>query len=306
MVSQLLLRMPSPGLKLIRGHRIFILEGLISIVVSVIVFFFVYPFPEHCTIFHGKEKAILLQRLADDGANKTIDNLQWWHSFRDWKIWVMIIAYIGAEENLASISGFQPTVLRGLGYTATAAQVHSIPIFLVSVVMMVLLAFIAERSRLRYPATIFSCLLSIIGLAIQIAEVRHPNLRYMALFFFAAGASSLLPILTVWLAINVDKGYKRSIALGSIISLGNIGALVASNVFITKESPRYRTGFSVGLGFMAMAMVATTVMFCGLRTLNLSKEKASREGHGEAGGVLGGPREAEDLGTEHPDFRFHY
>lgn len=53
-----------------------------------------------------------------------------------------------------------------------------------------------------------------------------------------------MPIMVVWAAINVGRGYKRTVALGLVIGTGNFTALISSNVFITKESPVYKTGQS--------------------------------------------------------------
>ena len=46
---------------------------------------------------------------------------------------------LGVTENANSLSNFQPTILKGLGYTATQAQVHSIPVYVVGAVFSVVL-----------------------------------------------------------------------------------------------------------------------------------------------------------------------
>lgn len=121
----------------------------------------------------------------------------------------------------------------------------------------------------------------------------------MGLFFMTAGAYLVMPLIVVWIAINVGKGYKRTVALGAIVCFGNAGSFVGTNVYLKREEPTFRTGFSVGLGICVMGMLAATAMFAGMLAANRRRDtnqgecvEASPEGS------------VEDLGERHPDFRY--
>lgn len=47
-------------------------------------------------------------------------------------------------------------------------------------------------------------------------------------------------------------------------AIGNCGAFISSNVFITHEAPGYRTGFKVGMGMNCLAIMSMTVLYLGL------------------------------------------
>lgn len=69
--------------------RIFIIEGAVTVLVSFVAFFFMFPFPEQIdTIFTTEEKAVLLARLKADGANVENDSIRLLDCLTDWKIWV--------------------------------------------------------------------------------------------------------------------------------------------------------------------------------------------------------------------------
>jgi hypothetical protein len=53
---------------------------------------------------------------------------------------------------------------------------------------------------------------------------------------------------------------KAASATRFMIGLGNCGNLVSSNVFITDQSPRYKTGFGTGLGLTVLGLVVSTVL----------------------------------------------
>ena len=246
------------------------------------------------------EKKVLLARLDADGANVAHDELHLFDALKDWKIWVATLIYIGAEENASSVVAFQPTILAGLGYTASAAQVHTIPVYVVAFVISMTCAVFADRLRQRYVFGMVGMLLMTIGLAIEIAQPKSAGARYAGMFFLSAGAYTVMPVTVVWLAINLGKGYKRTVGLGVLIAFGNCGAFISSNVFLTSETPKFHTGFSVGMGMSMLSAIALTWMYVGLRLENRRRDRLQ----GDPNYVREDSARLEDLGDKHPDFRY--
>jgi hypothetical protein len=281
--------------------RIFIIEGCLTIIISCISWFFIVPFPENCTFFSPKDKALLLARLEADGGDIAHDKLSFKRVFgilQDWKIWAAIFIYFGACENANSITNFQPTILKGLGYTAAGAQVRTIPVYICAAVYSITLAYIAEYLRKRYVFAMIGFCTIAIGLIVEITQPPAPGVRYMGLFFMTAGSYLVMPISVVWIAINVGKGYKRSVALGAIVCCGNVGSFIGTNVFLKREEPKYHTGFSTNLEICCVGMLAATVMFGGFVMENKRRDMKWKEP--STLDNLG----VEDLGEKHPDFRY--
>lgn len=196
-------------------------------------------------MFQGEEKATLLQRLdlkSPEPEPKINIRKEILTALSDWKIWTATLTYMGVQENASSVVAFLPSILKGLGYTSVQAQVHSIPIYCVAFLLTLSCAYAAERLKQRYFFALFGGLLNLTGLAIQLGNPADTRIRYMGTFFMASGCYIVMPILVVWNAINVGKGYKRVVAFAMTTAVGNCGALVSSNVYITEEEPRYRTG----------------------------------------------------------------
>ena len=218
---------------------------------------------------------------------------------KDWKIWAAVLIYLGAAENANSITSFQPTILKGIGYTSSGAQVRTIPVYLVAAVYSITLAYTAEYLRKRYLFCMIGFCTIAIGLIVEIAQPHAAGVRYMGLFFMTSGAYIVMPLSVVWIAINVGKGYKRTVALGALVCWGNAGAFIGTNVFLKSEEPKYHTGFSTGLGLCCVGMVAATVLFVGMLLGNKKRdEKRGELPENLAEGTV------EDLGERHPDFRY--
>lgn len=257
------------------------------------------PFPEKSKMFTSEEKRVLLARLDADGAKVVHDKLRIFSAWKDWKIWAAVLIYIGAEENSSSVIAFQPTVLAGLGYTSSEAQVHTIPVYAVAWVVSITCAVLADRLRQRYVFGMFGFILSTIGLAIEIAQPKHDGVKYAGMFFLAAGVYVTMPVTVVWLSINLGKGYKRTVGLGTLIAVGNCGAFISANVFLPKQTPKFHTGFSVGMGMNMLSAIGLTWLYVGLRLANRRKDK-NQDLYGERTDDAS----IEDLGEKHPDFRY--
>ncbi|KAF1351986.1 major facilitator superfamily domain-containing protein [Delphinella strobiligena] len=227
---------------------IFIMEGIITVVT---------------TRSSPEEKSAILARVAEDGVEK--DHVPAWeHALearKDRNVLLVVLIYFGAEQNASGTVSFQPTVLKGLGYPSTSAQVHSIPIYITAWVLVFFFTC--------------GCLITTIGLAIDIAQPKQADVKYLGLFFLTAGNYIVMPITVVWLAINIQKGYKRAAALSIIIPVGNSSAICSSNVIITSESPVFNTGIATGLGMSMLSLFAMTVLYLDLRLQNKRKDQAS-------------------------------
>jgi MFS transporter, ACS family, DAL5 transporter family protein len=183
------------------------------------------------------------------------------------------IAYLGPEENGNSMIAFMPTILKAMGFTATQAQIHAIPIFCTAFVTSITFCYFSEKYQKRYIFILFGALIATVGLSIEIVYPNNAKLLYAGVFLLATGSYTMMPIVTVWFAINTAKGFRRSVGLASVVSLGNCGALVSSNVFYPKDSPKYHRGFSVGLAFIWMAVAASTIMFVGFVIENRRRDR---------------------------------
>ena len=265
-------------------------------------FFVIVPFPENSKFLEPDEKMLLLARLKADGGAVAHDELpirRLVEIFQDWKIWAAVLIYLGGAENANSITSFQPTILKGIGYTSTGAQIRTIPVYLVAAVFSLSLAYLSEYLRKRYIFCMIGFLTIVAGLIVEIVQPKQPGVRYMGLFLMTSGAYLVMPLTIVWIAINVGKGYKRSITLGAISSFGNAGAFIGTNVFLKSEEPRFRTGFSTGIGLATIGMTAATVMFVGCYLGNKRRDERRKE----LPDVLD-EGTVESLGEKHPDFRY--
>lgn len=84
------------------------------------------------------------------------------------------------------------------------------------------------------------------------------------------------------------------------IGFGNCGGIVASNIFLSTEAPTYKTGFGTALSFLiVLCGGAATAMFLGLRAENRKRDRGGRDYR-----YTDEAAHLENMGDDHPEFRF--
>ena len=199
-----------------------------------------------------------------------------------------MLAYFGADHSASAVVAFQPTILTQLGYKSSEAQIHTIPVFMVALVLAITVAWFSDRTQHRYAFCMLGVAICLVGWTIQLAQANPVGARYFA-----------MPVLVVWNFNNLGTGYRRVIGAAFQIGGGNSAALVSQNVFISKHAPKYPEGFGTGFALNVMAGVCCTALFFGLRAENKRRDRGLRDYRFSLPQA-----ELDNLGDDHPKFRY--
>ncbi|KAF4332009.1 tartrate transporter [Fusarium beomiforme] len=279
---------------------IFILEGILTVVVGVIAKWWIPDWPETAKFLSDDERSRLIARLADDSGDAKMNHLNkaaWKRILTDWKIYLGTLAYFGIVNNGYAGSFFIPTILREMGYAAERAQVLTIPVYIVATIGCLSAAYLADRLRHRYGFTMFGVVMTSIGYILLLLQHHVPTAaRYFALFLLVTGGYITQPVILGWLSNTMGGHYKRSIASASQVGFGNLGGIVASNVYLTREAPEYWTGLGVSLGMVWICGISCTAFYF------LAIRENKKRDRGERDHRLQGV-DADNLGDDHPHWR---
>ncbi|QGA12527.1 hypothetical protein EYB26_000171 [Talaromyces marneffei] len=300
------------GMTHLEGHGgyhswrwIYIIEGTITIGLSVFLFFIIADWPGQAKWLSADEKILLRARqIVQDGGLARMDRLDRKALFRilsDWKIYSAIIIYFGVSASV-NATAFVPSIIARLGYTNAAALAYTIPIYVVAGVLAFIAAVISDRIRNRLAPCLFSVVLCVCGYAVLLNQDKVSlHAQYGALFLFNGGCFMVLPTLWTWLSNNMAGHYKRSWSSAAQIGLGNAGAIVPTMTYVAKEAPAYTRAYSVSLALIVAAGLVMVLTEIGLWWENKIRDQGKRDYR------LNLPQEeVENLGDDHPSFRFTY
>ena len=282
-----------------RGWRwIFIFGGLLTIVVSCIAYFFVANYPATAKFITEKERAAIYTRLESNSDATRNEGFTWAnviHAFRDPKVWLYGLGFHNLSLPLYTLSLFLPTIITGLGYTAAQAQLLTVPPYVAAFVLTLSVAVASEKLKLRAPFIMGSSCLAITGYIILLTS-RKASVSYGGTILAASGIYPATAIVLSWPANNVSGQTKRATANAMQLSIGNLGAVLGTQLY--RSSPR----FFIGHGF-ALASLSCNVLVVGIQWKVLRAENRKRD-LGERDERLDEINENEWLGDDDPRWRF--
>ncbi|KAF9262312.1 MFS general substrate transporter [Marasmius fiardii PR-910] len=291
------------GVAGLRGWRwIFIIEGILTVLVSFSAYFFVVNYPSTAGFLTEKERETVQSRLAADSDATAAEPFNWQNvskCLKDPKCWLYAFSFHTLSLPLYTLSLFLPTIIKDLGYTAANAQLLSIPPYALATIITLLVAIYSERLSRRVPFMIASSATGIIGYIILMANkhpTQNPGVSYVGTFFAAAGIYPSTMLALSWPAMNVAGQTKRATACAMQISIGNLGAVMGTQLYRPVTSPRYLLGHGFALGYLSANIVVVLILWYILERENRRK-KAVLEG--------GDLRSGELDGDEDPRWRFH-
>lgn len=273
------------GMRGYSGWRwIFLIEGGLTVLVSFILFFLLPDFPEEAKWLKEDERQFVAARLRVDqgsgsglGRSMTIKDIL--NVFKDWKVVAGGFMYFGLIVPAYGYAYFAPTIISTFQYGPIETQLRSVPPWAAAFGFSLLIATLSDRLRHRFAFAVFAMFVAIAGFAILLAEHSNHDVQYGALFLITSGAYTAMPIIVCWFNMNLGNHTRRAVGSAWQVGYGNLGGIIAVFIFLTKDAPKFTTGYSVCLAFTGISMVASVLYGLGCWAANKKRDNMTDVPH---------------------------
>ncbi|KAJ5370665.1 uncharacterized protein N7496_006757 [Penicillium cataractarum] len=193
-----------------------------------------------------EELQLAQQRLLQDGMADPTGNgldgetpmlVSFVKAVRDWRAWLLVPAYMSILGALA-ISYFYSTLIDGMGYSSTAAQYRTAPLYFVSLVVALLVRYFADHNLDKRGLFLAANLLVF--------------LCFINMTIWTGNALGLSFATTALASVNRDM---RAIMLALMNGIAALAQLYGSALFPAKDAPEYLVAFSVFAGTFAVGAI---------------------------------------------------
>ena len=251
------------GLFGLSGWRwLFLIEGLPSVVLGIVAWFYLSPSPAKADWLSDEEKARLNAELAREEP-KIEGKSSIWAEMGSTRVLLLCLAYFGLVTSLNTIATWTPQVVREVvsaGGYATVGLLSALP-GLVAAVAMPLWSMRSDRRGERIVHYIVPVALTALGWVFVIA-IDELSFRMLGLVLATAGAFTAMAIFwTVPAAILSERGRPAGIALVS--SAGILASAISPSVIGVL---RDMTGtFASGLWYATILLGVSIVAMLSIR-----------------------------------------
>lgn len=97
--------------------------------------------------------------------------------------------------------------------------------------------------------------------------------------------------------MNLGGHHRRAIGTAWQIGFGNIGGIIATYSFLTKDAPYFHRGYSICIGFICLSAASCILYFMAVVWQNRRRDKGGRD-------VGLTDWEKTEMGDMSPDYRY--
>ncbi|KAI9321144.1 major facilitator superfamily domain-containing protein [Zopfochytrium polystomum] len=295
---------------------IFIMEGLLTVVVSVVAYWLVPTYPQESTLFTPREKAIIKARMQEDHDDADEEEFHWdgvWQAFRDPFVYLYAMLFHGFAFALYTVSLFMPSIISDLGYASWQAQLMTVPPYAFAFLVTMTTAHVSFLVDRRLPFIIGAAGVALVGYIVQLTATTAAG-KYAAVFITAAGVYAGNALLLSLPSENVGGQTKRATALAMQIAIGDVGAIAGTLLYRQPLGGLANSAYKVSHGltvlWLAVGVTAASLLWVLLAKENRRRDEALKaaEAEGEAAALKAlalTPEERRKLGDRRLDWRYH-
>ncbi|KAJ9630862.1 hypothetical protein H2203_001387 [Taxawa tesnikishii (nom. ined.)] len=251
---------------------VYIIEGIFSIVVAVIVWFGLPNDPSNAYFLNAEDKHLMKIRAQQRAAYMGSEEFSWEevkNALRDPKVYLSGAIQFMQDILLYGFSTFLPSIIKSMGYNSLQSQYLTIPVYILGGLCFLAFAFVSDRLTIRGPFVLLANVFGIIGYILIICKTSN-GVKFFATFLCAIAVYNGPGLNLTWLNVNVAPHYRRATAIGLQQTIGNTAGIVAGQIYRT--SP-YVLGNSFSLGALCLAQLLVIGKYMYIRKCNEDKKK---------------------------------
>ncbi|KAH8894383.1 MFS general substrate transporter [Thozetella sp. PMI_491] len=238
---------------------LFIIEGVPTALIAVLCWFFIPDGPSTAKFLTPREQQIaevFARRQPEDQGESELRFGNLFDAFKDYRNWMFAFTNFSTNVSFASLPLFLPTIISDMGaFDTLTSNGLSAPPYLLCFFLIVIISFVSDRVRARGPfACGFAVLASVGYLIVILADgvaARYFGIFLVVLIFVTVSVN------LVWNANTNENESKRAGGLWLIMTVGQCGTLLGTNMFPSTDKPRYYKGMWIGFAFSMVAAVLT-------------------------------------------------
>jgi hypothetical protein len=256
---------------LTKSSRLFIIQGAISIAVSLSAFALLPDSPLKTRWLTIPERELAHNRMVLDTTAHREEGSSVWTGLReactDYRTWIFCLM-----DNLhLSANGFKnflPTVVKTLGFNTTITLVLTCPPYLVAGVVSIIVSWSSGRYNERTWHITASKAVAILGFALSVGTLNIAA-RYVGIVLFVGATYGVNNIILGWTASTLGQtNEKKAVAIALCNTLGNLASVYTPYLWPDSGAPRFLTAIVASIGFSIGVVICAWIMRFALKRTN--------------------------------------
>ncbi|KAF7189534.1 MFS transporter prlL [Pseudocercospora fuligena] len=255
-------------------------EGIFTIALGVVVYFYLPDFPGTAKWLSDKEKTFLEARLPSASPRSEESDFDWQefkNTLKDYRLWLFVFVWAFYTIGTTGLTFYQPTVIADLGFTTVGqAQLLTIPPAVFSCMLVLFFGWVVQTARIPTPSVPMFFMIAIE--ACYAVEYTYPNIGgvYAATTLAGGFSTAWYNLMWPWRVQTISGATGSAFAIAFANSYGQIGGAVGAQLFNSKYAPKYTTSFAIAMGFVGLAIITASITWYFTGRVDIETRKIRR------------------------------
>ncbi|PVV01953.1 hypothetical protein BB560_003605 [Smittium megazygosporum] len=257
---------------------IFYIEGGITILVGLLLFFFTHDSPESCSFLNKSEKEFITSQLERSSRLQTsgVTLKSVLEALNDWKIWVYTLLIFCVNISGITAGFFSPLLIKSLGVSSVTAMLLSSLPNLCGFISQLMTSYTMTYFPLWLNSVCFSTI-TLIGIVLYGFVDASPALKIIFLCIFGFGAFPNIPVVATWMSVNSKTRTSRSVASKMTIISTAVSGIAVPYINTTFDAPKYRASVLLNTVCSLLIVVLSILLSVYFRHLNIIQNQKDDE-----------------------------
>lgn len=123
-----------------------------------------------------------------------------------------------------------------MGFSYALSQILASPPYVFAIIMSLLMAWVSDKYRTRWPVLVAQSVTAIVGLLI-ILYAKAPGVRYFGLYLAIFGTQANVPGTLAYGQSQTPDVRKKGVVAAAMITVGAAGGITGSTIFRSQDAP---------------------------------------------------------------------
>ncbi|KAJ9662860.1 hypothetical protein H2198_001088 [Neophaeococcomyces mojaviensis] len=212
---------------------LFIIEGSATMLFAVFAYWYLPYSAATARFLTDEEKRLAFYRIQIDSSSIVNEPFVFKEAVQIFKhptSWCILVIEMCLGVPLQSVSLFLPVIVKAFNFTTVKTNLYTVAPNITGAVMLLILAFSSDLTRLRFPFVALSFAFTMVGFIIfACVDIQNQlHVAYFSCFLMVSGTSAPSVILDTWFNNNIANENKRVVLTSVGIPLANMMGLVSS------------------------------------------------------------------------------
>ncbi|CZR50886.1 related to permease of the major facilitator superfamily [Phialocephala subalpina] len=239
---------------------LFIIEGSITVFVSICAAFIIPDFPHTTRWLSQEERAIATKRLQHTSGSHDTERGPLFGGIKmavlDYKVWLLALIII-TKTSAGAVTSFIPTLVATFHYNKVQTLLLVAPPYVFATIVALAVSYSSDKRSERTLHIVAPIFFGMAGFVIA-ASTEVLGARYLSLFLMLSGVYGSYNVALAWISSTLPRPVeKRAAAIAIVNTIGNIAQIYSPYMYPSSDGPRYLSAMIANSIFCLTCILTT-------------------------------------------------